>query len=661
MITRKVFQPKDIHLLVAERLTSEGLWSKGLVIWRSVREQAERLARAKTAAEEVTFVQIYLEMESTVGGQAAARGGALELETELSSCMGIGTTIAAIQRLKNAGERVVYASDMYLPKEHVLLMLEKAGAPQAPLYLSSDIGKTKRTGSLFRHMAQQNGVSMGDIRHVGDHREADDRVPRRMGVQARLYSGGRPTLLEADIFRRLETKSPLLATTWVGSMRAARLALPTEPIPSQPSSQRLLYQMGTQQGALVHLGFVLWLLPRLCELRPNKLSFLARDGYLAAKLFDVLRSQVATELPASSYTYASRQSLHLAGLSLPLREEDMAWILSPTDSLTFAGWLFRLALRADDLVGLESQTTIPRPETEFLECKQQCVRLLELPGFLELVANRARTARLLAREYLEPRILSAAGTSAIVDIGWNGRMQRSIVSVIEPSAAQIEAVHGYYLGILRVPVGSYGSYTAWLFDLRTESRPYCASHFQLFETLFAAPHATTYGYQRETDGSVVPRLADHDVMRSIWPALIGFQEVVLEIAGSIHLDWNELRDAEQSIRALCRQSLTSLFRAPNRAEALAFFDVGFSSDQSSEGKERLIVQLSWPQQYSFMFGMRRQFSNNHWTEGQMAIADAPLLPSIYRLRSALRLLLKKQVGWRDILRQLSWHLKGLRA
>src|SRR5258708_29355309 len=45
---------------------------------------------------------------------------------------------------------------------------------------------------------------------------------------------------------------------------------------------------------------------------------------------------------------------------------------------------------------------------------------------MALVAQKARAARELARDYLRPRISPDNDDVAIVDIGWNGRMQSSM-------------------------------------------------------------------------------------------------------------------------------------------------------------------------------------------------------------------------------------------
>jgi FMN phosphatase YigB (HAD superfamily) len=643
-----VFQPADIHLLVARHLIVEGLWERSAVDWRECRTSAERDARRVTGGEEITIGDIRVQLAARGVQALLARAIDLELQYELSETVGIRSTLDEIEDLIEKGERVVYTSDMYLPAEQVRSMLVKAGAPAAPVFLSSEIGKTKRSGDLFWHVAEQCQVAPGQITHTGDHADSDDRIPRRLGLRTKLFKRSRPTQLEAGVYRRLKETAPLLAATLCGAMRASRLELSN-------TSEGMAYMplLGTQEGALIHIGFVLWIVQQFADLSPEKIAFLARDGYLSSRIFEVLRHVLNTETPSASYTYASRQSLHLPGLNSRIMEEDLAWIMVPAQSLTFGEWLFRLGMVHGDMAGLNiAGIEVPSELSAFDDCKDACLQLLQSPDFVAVALSKSAQFRQLACDYLQPRLVSERGLTAIVDIGWNGRMQRSIVAVLSLSATDAQRIHGLYLGILRVPEGNFGSYKAWLFDLRSEPRPDCASHFQLFETLFAAPHETTYGYVRGANGEAVPKLATHDAMRGSWPTLVAYQSVIIDIASRVRTNREELNNAELAIRDLTRGAIAKMFRAPTKAQAMAFLGVGFSSDQTNLGKEQLLYGLSWWQQYRFFVNKHYQLSKNHWREGQMALATAPFLRTLYLIRSTLRLWMRGHVNLNDIVRNI---------
>lgn len=647
VLTRRTFQASDLHLLVARDLIAAGVWSGTLVAWRDAREAAEREARAAADAEEITLDDIAAVLGQRHGATLPARAVALELQHELAETVGIAATLEQLRALRRDGRQICYTSDMYLPRAQILAMLAKAGAPAAPLFLSCELGRTKRSGRLFHSVAAHFGVAPGQIAHLGDHIDSDHKVPARLGLRTTWFQGALPTMLEMDVHRRLAGPAPLLAATLSGAMRAARLGA------AAPPAGGHLARLGTQEGALLHIAFVLWLLRQLTALGSQQVAFLARDGYLSSKIYDVLRSTLAGALPPANYTYASRQSLHLPGWKRTTGAEDLAWIMAPAEAMTFAEWLFRLGLTRADLRALApAQPPLPADDALFADCREACLRLLRSADFVALAAAKADAARAVAYDYLRAQLAPAPGRVALVDIGWNGRMQRSIVDILAP--AEPGDIHGFYLGILRTPSGSYGSYKAWLFDLRDEARPYCASHFELFETLFAAPHATTYGYARDADGRAVPTLAPHDTLTGIRPELIAFQDNILAISAAVRCAQGELAEAERELRALCRHVVARMFRAPSTAQAMAFSDVAFSSDQTNLGKEKLIYRMTWTQQYRCLLDRHFKPSANHWREGQLALADAPMLRPVYRVYSMLRLWMRKELTLRDILRQIKY-------
>jgi predicted HAD superfamily hydrolase len=651
VLTRRTFRASDIHLLVGRDLIAEGLWHGSAAAWQAARQTAERKARQRTRAEEISLSDIEACLPSDGAAPLARRAVELELQHELAQVAGIGVTLDRLSDLEKQGQAICYTSDMYLPAAQILAMLGAVGAPRAPLFLSCERGASKRSGALFRSVAEQFGVPLSEITHVGDHTGSDYTIPSGLGLKAMLFKDSLPTMLEAQIYERLKGHAPLLASTLAGGMRAARLR-------TAPECAGHLARLGTQEGAVVHIGFVLWLLGQINQLGPQGIAFLARDGYLSSKVYEVLRSRLAPAAPPGAYTYASRQSLHLASLGSEFTDEDMAWIMAGTEGLTFKEWLFRLGVERSELsLPQHPLLRIPGDAEAFTACKADCQQLLKTPEFLALALAKAREARALACDYLERRIAPAKGSAAIVDIGWNGRMQRSIVQVLAPTESDTTRIHGFYLGILRTPSGSYGNYTAWLFDLRKEVQPYCASHFQLFETLFAAPHGTTYGYRRNAGGDVVPTLAEHDPMTSAWPELGAYHQNILDISANIVTGQDDMVRAEPEIRAICRHAIARMFRAPDRDQAMAFSRFGFSSDQANLSKEKLFYQLTWLQQYRCLVDRRFMISKNHWREGQLALADAPLVRMAYLLRSALRLWIKKEISMMDILRQIKYRVR----
>ena len=190
VLTRTVASPRALFELVQSRLSSLHSLPRQLVRrFPDIRIKAERRARLCATREETTLDEIYQKIadEHVLEAVTIEEIKALELETELECASPIALILEEIHRLKGAGKRVIYTSDIYLPQSHILKMLEKVGAPvdTGVLYVSSEIGLRKSSGSLFYHILENEGCSVKNLYHFGDNDWADLLVPARIGI--RIY------------------------------------------------------------------------------------------------------------------------------------------------------------------------------------------------------------------------------------------------------------------------------------------------------------------------------------------------------------------------------------------------------------------------------------------------------------------------------------------
>ena len=180
LVKRNVPEPQAIFDVMEEKFNRrhpEG----GIRGFREKRIQAERTARQLGDREEITFQQIYDQMD--LSPELREEWMWLETETELQYCLPNYMLKELYDRCTAEGHIVVIASDMYLPRELVAQILENCGyLGYKKLYLSSEIGLRKRTGNLFDHMMRDLGVPARDIVHIGDGKRTDNLVPRRKGM-----------------------------------------------------------------------------------------------------------------------------------------------------------------------------------------------------------------------------------------------------------------------------------------------------------------------------------------------------------------------------------------------------------------------------------------------------------------------------------------------
>ena len=116
----------------------------------------------------------------------------LEISTELKVCKANPEALRFFNTVKKSGRRVVIVSDMYLERESISTILTNNGfdLEGVNVYVSSEYGKTKRSGNLFKKVLEEEHIKKGEERsvlHIGDHFISDYWMARRAGLKSFLY------------------------------------------------------------------------------------------------------------------------------------------------------------------------------------------------------------------------------------------------------------------------------------------------------------------------------------------------------------------------------------------------------------------------------------------------------------------------------------------
>ena len=83
----------------------------------------------------------------------------------------------------------VFDTDMYLDSSTIEEILQNCGydLTDVPIYVSSEYGKTKRSGNLFRTVLEHEEVEAGKVLHIGDNLISDYLMPKKCGMKSFLY------------------------------------------------------------------------------------------------------------------------------------------------------------------------------------------------------------------------------------------------------------------------------------------------------------------------------------------------------------------------------------------------------------------------------------------------------------------------------------------
>jgi predicted HAD superfamily hydrolase len=187
VFARVYADPCTIFLLVQNSIQKSNVPQTLKNNFQAIRINAARKAKKLVNKEEVPLISVYEEIQKDFNLNENQTQSILnlELKTEYESIMPIAWTINRIRQLRHEGKRVLFISDMYLPKEFIISLLQKINIYEEndAIYLSGEYGVSKYSGKLFQLILKNENCSPFEIMHYGDHPYADVFIPKLLGIK----------------------------------------------------------------------------------------------------------------------------------------------------------------------------------------------------------------------------------------------------------------------------------------------------------------------------------------------------------------------------------------------------------------------------------------------------------------------------------------------
>ena len=318
LVTRTVATPIGLFLIVQQKLNTDD-WNDLPEHFRQnfygLRINAERLARHVgkggyfekfnpnySEREDITFDEIYnvFTFSGLLTDEQAERVKELEIQTEIENTVAISRNIELAKDLMKNGIRVIALSDMYHSSKVIRQML-KAADPELeniPVYVSSEMLMTKRTGNAFRAVAKEEKVNFREWHHIGDNKISDFEVPKQLGIECSLYRISWPSGVESNNLG--------LCNNDIKLQKLAALA----------KNARIfgnLYDkaaIGASLSMYLLMPYIEFII-KTCEQRKIKrLYFIARDGYVLKLMADRFIEKRRLDI-TTKYVYGSRKALRV--------------------------------------------------------------------------------------------------------------------------------------------------------------------------------------------------------------------------------------------------------------------------------------------------------------------------------------------------------------
>nr|WP_242551247.1 HAD-IA family hydrolase [Enterococcus hulanensis] len=441
---------------------------------------------------------------------------------------------------------------MYLCRNTITGILKKANILDFDkIYISSEIDKTKRRGTMYREIKKDNPDAR--IVHVGDNKKS-------------------------DYFKAKENKlNAILIETETSYLRYSKLS--ESPILSSFINNRIkndnnwYYQFGFETFGPILAGFTKWLSNELKIKNYDKIFFLSRDGSIMMKAFEIMCIDV--EIPYT-YLYGSRRGYIVPSLQSYSSITEMLQNVFTGKIFTINDLLPKLGLSRDILT--EEQKRVTERIFNGLDEMYADNEALKLLKKLEnQVIENSKVEFERIGKYLKQNDFS--GNIAIIDIGWFGNIQHALSRIIGDKAQ----ITGYYIGIHpKSKQVESEKLNGFLFEKgkNEEFQRIIQSFSNIFELLFTSDEGTLINFYEKKDGIVAPNLADFEysdtneleLIRNIQKGALDFVKAFSDFEYSEFVDVSEVK---------VFSAIKNFAIKPKMEDVLRFGDLSFADGEVS--------------------------------------------------------------------------------
>lgn len=593
VLTRLVGEPTSLFWLLGSRAITQGNWPHSIESFVLARIAAERTVRIRSHPHEVTLSAIYTEIAFRYGlsTDTIVACSVLEVDLETAVLRAIPETTDIVKMNREADCEIIFISDTYFPLVNVRRWLIDCGVAtdSDKIVTSSEVGLTKLSGMLFDYLLEKRSSKSAWL-HLGDNKISDVVMPRSRNIQAEEWKGSKLNRYE-NILQEHSTATSGLAALLAGASRWVRLSHN-----SKACEENTMRTLAAGVAGPILWAFVTWVIKSAQKDGLRRLWFTARDGQIMLKIAKIIAPTLGADLEMG-YLYASRQSLHLAGLH-QIDERALSWLTGGAGVVTAAALLQRVALDVDDVREILLQYGIPTEGKIGWEYATQLRAFFSDANVRNRILAISAQRRREMRSYFEACGVIGGECCGLVDIGWRGNVLKSLFDVVGSLDASRHKY--YYFGLFGRPAEAPdGSMSAYCFD--ASRRPPLGLGFDIpcitsvMEIFCQADHPQVLHVQ-EINGEFVP-IYQNDPPRipSLW-SIPYFQECVVSFAEAVR---GELaHDVEADLRPAIESLLRKLIESPERCEAVVLGNNPFVDDQAGTTAQRFAKPYTYKDLYA---------------------------------------------------------------
>lgn len=433
LVQRPFYQPQHLFLLLNRE------WEKhtdSCMDAAKMRMAAERLARITCGREhpkweDVTLQEIYQSMVKHffVSEAVAACLMKKEQELEIQFCSVRHAGRELYETALLAGKKVLLISDMYLDEDTVKQILKRNGyAHYHSLLLSSKLRLSKYTGNLFSYAAKKFRLIAGSTCHIGDTWQSDVVNAKKHGFVPLFLPKAKEAFEKAAGFSDWEERKQSVGFGCMLALAANKyFDNPFQSFHNESDLNIDPFFTGYYPLGMHLLGIVRWVLGQSAQKGTKDIYFLARDGALVKKAYEIVTQAQNADAAKPHYLYASRKAL-LCAMVRSRQDFFCLPVVSSNHSPKTMLELLEFAAKPEmtDKERRELLTAHGIPFDKRFEHEETYIRFLEV--FTEQMYSEAKLKenRELARRYYE----QVSENGLAFDLGYSGRIQAAISALL---------------------------------------------------------------------------------------------------------------------------------------------------------------------------------------------------------------------------------------
>jgi len=302
--------------------------------FQKIRIESEIYARSKKEKtnqkfEDVTLDEIYDALVDLYGvdKKDANELKKAEIANEIKFCTRRKTAFQIYKFVRYINKKAIITSDMYLSKDTIKSILDNCGYTEIYKYfVSSEIGLTKAKGTLYKYVIKKLRIEPKNIIHIGDNWTSDWKNARDNEINSEFLPRTINMFYESDLSKVFSKALPFnednIASTNFMLIRfmLAEVANNYFDNPfklNYDKNHKAIFNNDVKLFGYCALGMHLfgltkWILDDMssAEKPYDKINFLARDGYVPIKAYNIMKKIYNKEKVAKAeYFYISRKAL----------------------------------------------------------------------------------------------------------------------------------------------------------------------------------------------------------------------------------------------------------------------------------------------------------------------------------------------------------------